>query len=69
MKITTTIYKCDRCKKELGDTYLSISFNNYSGWVRKAENWEHNNPVLGTKHFCNFECLTDYFDDLDIINL
>ena len=69
MKITTTIYKCDRCKKEVGDTYLSISFNNYSDWVRKDEKWEHKDKVLGIKHFCNLGCLAEYFYRLEDENI
>ncbi len=63
-----TIYKCDQCKKEIGDKkHVSANFTNYSGIFHKnkLERWEAKKSIQGQfMHFCNGKCIGAYFSNL-----
>lgn len=66
----STIYKCDECKKEIGDKiHLSLSFGAYSGVAvppkTKKQSWVVAGSLQGSfSHFCSTGCLKKYFDGL-----
>lgn len=65
----TTIYKCDECKKEIGNkTHLSLSFGPYSGVSippSKSKQWLVVNSLQGKfTHFCSTEHLKKFFDTI-----
>lgn len=67
----TITYKCDECKKEIGNkTHISLSFGDYSGIAippcpEGVANW----CVVGNlrnqfMHFCKTECMKKMFDSM-----
>lgn len=69
-----TIYKCDKCKKEIGNKkHLSLSFGQYSGvavpptakGIHGNKRWSIETSVQGMfLHFCSTKHLAEYFDGL-----
>jgi hypothetical protein len=71
-----TVYKCDECKKEIGDKkHFSFQFAQYSGvavpnkplpyTAGEVVRWEVHNKLQGKfVHFCGMKCLADYFRTL-----
>lgn len=61
-------YICDYCKDTLPRKHLSIHFGGWSGYVDRVDGeYKHienavrpdtDNPI---KHFCNMQCLRQYF--------
>lgn len=67
----TTIYKCDDCKKEIGDNvHFSLNFSNYSGIaVPPGEDgnygWCIEKSIQGKfLHFCTAKCLGSHFSKM-----
>jgi hypothetical protein len=71
ISMQSVVYKCDKCKKAIGNKpHISLSFNNFSGIaippeLGRSEYWLVHEKIQGKfLHFCSVDHLATYFDDM-----